>query len=427
MTWRAANSPRICSSAGIGRQYGGRWAPTSLAIVCLAVMLAGCGGGIDETYGQRSSLMGGRSVNGTAVLAEMFEARGHRVTGWDRLSPKLRERAEVIVWFPDTMDPPPQPVRDWFEEWLDEAPGRTLIYVTHDYHAGPDYWRKIKSGAPAAQVQEIDVRLSASENAFDIPLANRPATQDNGWFTLEAQPAARDVRALEGDPAWLAGVDPAKVEIRIHARLLPPDGRVETLLSSGPDVLVMRQGVGRSQLIVVHGGSFLLNMPLVNHEHRKLADQLIRQVGDDRKVVFLDCHGAPTVTEKEPEASIPTVFGLFATAPFDIILLHLTVVGLIFCLWRFPIFGVPRRLPQASNSDFGLHVTALGELLSRTGDRAYAEARLKQYHEGTHADTARSRQVPPPQPPTPQPQPPTPQPPPATPSNPDPATLPPQS
>jgi hypothetical protein len=168
---------------------------------------------------------------------------------------------------------------------------------------------------------------------------------------------------------------------------------VETLLSSGPDVLVMRRRIGQSQLIVVHGGSFLMNMPLVNHEHRKLADHLISQVGADRKVVFLDSFGAPTVMDKEPEATIPTVFALFGTSPFDVILLHLIVVGMIFCLWRFPLFGLPKRLPRVSNSDFGQHVAALGELLAYTGDRAYAEARLKQYRDSEHGEGAKPRPV----------------------------------
>jgi hypothetical protein len=57
------------------------------------------------------------------------------------------------------------------------------------------------------------------------------------------------------------------------------------------------------------------------------------------------------------------------------------VLGVLFCFARLPIFGVPRDPPETSRSDFGKHVTALGELLHLAADRRYAQARLDQYRE----------------------------------------------
>ena len=62
--------------------------------------------------------------------------------------------------------------------------------------------------------------------------------------------------------------------------------------------------------------------------------------------------------------------------PLNGVLLHLAVLGLIFCFARWPIFGRPRVPAEASASDFAKHVEAMGELLRRTKDRAYAEAKL---------------------------------------------------
>ena len=88
-------------------------------LLCLLLPL-GCGKGIDTGYGQRSGTDAALSVNGTAVLAGMFERAGHRVYSRHALSPGLGQRADCIVWFPDDFQPPPEPVREWLEKWLAE-------------------------------------------------------------------------------------------------------------------------------------------------------------------------------------------------------------------------------------------------------------------------------------------------------------------
>jgi hypothetical protein len=69
---------------------------------------------------------------------------------------------------------------------------------------------------------------------------------------------------------------------------------------------------------------------------------------------------------------------------------HLAVLGLVFCLARFPIFGRPRDLPGEPAADFGKHVAALGELLARSQDRHYAQARLAHYRELAKRDSGKS-------------------------------------
>src|SRR5688500_2241973 len=72
-------------------------------VACIAV--SGCKSTeLDSTYGRRRGAPGAESVNGTAVLAGMFELAGHRVVTWRRLSPKL-EQFQTIVWVPDNFAP----------------------------------------------------------------------------------------------------------------------------------------------------------------------------------------------------------------------------------------------------------------------------------------------------------------------------------
>jgi hypothetical protein len=53
--------------------------------------------------------------------------------------------------------------------------------------------------------------------------------------------------------------------------------------------------------------------------------------------------------------------------------------GIIFCFARWPIFGRPRTEPPAPLSDFGEHVSSLGELLSMAGNKELAWQRIQQY------------------------------------------------
>src|SRR5580658_4454078 len=87
----------------------------SLAIVGFALGGAvGCRKELETAYGQRSGPGATKSVNGTAVFADMFQAAGHQVSSWTSLSPRL-DQADCIVWFPNDFDPPSPKVASWFE------------------------------------------------------------------------------------------------------------------------------------------------------------------------------------------------------------------------------------------------------------------------------------------------------------------------
>lgn len=140
----------------------------------------------------------------------------------------------------------------------------------------------------------------------------------------------------------------------------------------------------RSQVIVVTNGAFLLNMGLVNHEHRKLAARLVEACGPPGNVAFLE--SGPTglaVLDKEPENTMPSGMGLFTIYPLNVLLLHLIGVGLLFCFTVWPIFGRAKRLPAVAVSDFGAHIEAVGEMLEQTHDRKTARLILENYQKTT--------------------------------------------
>ena len=359
----------------------------------------------DETlptiYGKRRGGEATRSVNGTAVLADLFRKAGFRVTTMTRFSPRLN-KYHVIVWFPDDFEPPDKDHREFLESWLKES-GNTLVYVGRDYDAAMDYWNHIARDAPPEYQQEILRRQSEARADWEAQRSRMPTNEYARWFTVRRDEKARRAEELSGP--WTEGIDAKQVNLHLEGRLAlpdygdahtlddsePPDG-IDTLLASAGEALVFRltndvddedeNWVG-GQIIVVNNGSFLLNYPLVNHEHRKLAAKLIEECGEaGDKVVFVESEaGGPKIVEKEPTGNMPTALELLKVWPLNAILLHVAVLGLVLCLARSPIFGRPRELAVDSPSDFGKHVAALGKLLAQTKDRNYAHARLMQYRQ----------------------------------------------
>ena len=282
-----------------------------LSLMLLALLfIVGCGSSTDVNvmYGRRRG-GGARSVNGTAVLSEMFQQAGFRVSSWRRLSPKL-QNDQVIVWVPDHFEAPPDDVVEYLESWLSTEPGRTLVYVARDYTAATDFWQQVMDTAPPEQKIEIRRKLAQIESDH-IAAKNRAFAQDDKamqceWFSLED-----DVRReLTGDALkgpWSDGIDSDRINIKLltNVKLPTPEDQpsldVRTLLESSQGVVaaeLSRSYWRGSKIIVVANGSWLLNLPLVNAEHRVLASMLIDECGSPSRVCFLESGTAVCVSRK---------------------------------------------------------------------------------------------------------------------------------
>lgn len=434
---------------GIGDRLGKRGVLAigiPAAIVVLAAGMYYFGGrraeSLDSVYGKRSGSGATASVNGTRVLAEMFVRKGHKVRTISRLSPGINERADVIVWIPDSFEPPDKKQREFLESWLKQGTNRTLIYIGRDYDAAGEYFQKIAPQLTPGQAVTFKRFEAEAKSEFDSRRWEMPKEQYARWFTARRDGTRHVAKNLQGD--WAEGIDSSKAEILVEGRLDPPEEKdrasaptvttqvatppantggkpkskaksfiptptttvtsvdnpplpetVEPLLWSDQDgngyqpqeALVTRitdeEAFGDGQIIVVANGSFVLNYPLVNHEHRKLAGKLIDECAPGAKVAFIESRdGEPTVLDKEPEAAAGG--GLFDVAhvwPLNAIVIHLTILGIIFCFARSAIFGRPKELPGEATADFGRHVTALGQLMARSKDRVYAEQRISQYQQ----------------------------------------------
>ncbi len=242
---------------------------------------------------------------------------------------------------------------------------------------------------------------------------------DYVWFSIDRSQTARKVTTLTDSP-WFDSSDtaitPADLEIELEHRLIPhltgpptaeevrlseetsedwtsDDWTREDLLVSGTDVLVTRltrDGWSGSQLLIVQNGSFLLNLSLVNREHRLLAGKLIDEVesrgGVEQQVVFLESdQGGPKILDEDPKSNLPT--GPINEPPVSYIVYHLIVIGVLAIFACWPIFGRPRELPSAARSDFGEHVRSLGAMLGRSRDETYCRTRLLHYEQTSRGES----------------------------------------
>ena len=164
---------------------------------------------LTDDYGQSDGDRFRENVNGFAVLADLFVAAGNTVTIDDRLSTETHDTADVIVYAPDEFGVPLPATVQWFNDWLEAKPGRTLIYIGRDFDALPLYWRKLlaKKNPPltAEQAAEATTQLNEAQKQFDLDRARVPESATCDWFTVVGSAKHRDVRTLSGP--WSEGVD----------------------------------------------------------------------------------------------------------------------------------------------------------------------------------------------------------------------------
>lgn len=355
---------------------------------------------IHAEYGMRKGFFGGDSVNGTSVLADMFEQRGHKVITWRKLSPKL-DKVDTIVWFPDSIKPPTEKQREWLEKWLSEKYDRTLIYVGRDYDAEIVYWESVLPNAPKGEKPKIQTRLDLAKKSLDQLRKSLPDDKDAEWFVVRSNAKRRKVNQLDGRWKWEKNIDAKKTWIELQGYFDEPTSghyESEVLLSSEGDPLVMKvedpysYDWGSGKIIVVSNGSFLLNLPLVNHEHRKLAALLIDQCPQDTTVAFVESgtNSPLRIYDSDFNTQSQAWYAMLTVWPLNAVVLHIAATGIVFCFAVFPIFGRPHTIVRDDASDFGKHIDALGKLLAKTQDREYARARLAYYEEKVKRESGAS-------------------------------------
>lgn len=379
------------------------WVLGCLILACLT--LTGCGqrsNKLPTDYGKRTG-EDASSVNGTKALSEMFREAGYYVRSFGSISPSTL-RHDVIIWFPSDYNGPDAEMRSTVLNWLDEEEGRTFIIVGRDYDAAIQYWDEVIPQVPPAEKLNAMRQRSQAIRDFDLFRSMQAESGEYGWYSVERHLPRREPKQFIGP--WADGIDAAKTEIVLHSKMKPtPNEKLfeqvdiddeliylideqEVLLGTDEEPIVVRwtseSEYSANQVLLVNNGSFLLNLPLVNPEHRKLAGELINQcdsVYTPDSVAFLETQGTVRILSADDSAEGKTGWEWLERWPLNLVGLQLAWWLIVLCFALYPIFGRAKRLPMARTSDFKKHIDSVGDLLEATDDHAYAQLRLQQYQQ----------------------------------------------
>ena len=393
--------------------------PVILTLLCLALAFPVHVGAqeddIDATYGQGNQSKGRYSINGTGVLAQLFQDRGHSVF-YSRILGRPTRKADVIIWAPDNFHVPSDTEVAAIEKWLQEKADRTFIFIGRDYDATMDYWVDVAKDASPEEQAMLTLKLADVWGAHQVKRMAIIDDEDCGWFKIQQDYTVRTIRSARSTTDWLEGVSLGGLKMRLQSYFVESDrGKTsrydryeyepQLFFQNIPLItrIQNRSKFNRGQIYVIANGSFLLNVPLVHREHRKLASKLIEKVGREKVVCFLesefdDWEDVPVLENAPSAARPPSIMTILQTWPFGIILMHIILIGIVYCFYRFPIFGRPRTQYKLNTviddaneiqsvSNFGRHIRALGDLLKRGGNTAFANHCLQMYRQRSSEQT----------------------------------------
>ncbi len=349
-----------------------------LAAAAMALVIgSGCSQQGPETiYGSAE----GTSLNGTRTFADLLRHQGHTVRSAWSLTEPLAGWANVLVRFSTKPGPIDRDEADWYSEWLDGEPGRSLIYVVRDYDAEPEYWdrvvQQLTSPSDAERRALAQSRRDWAKNwVARLPARAKEPADAEDWFAL-GPPLAPPVTCKTLGGPWAVGVDPRQAALPLHEPF-KADDRERVLLTGDGQVLAMDwETESGGRVLVIASGAFLLNLPLVNPARRSLAEQVAAWVGNrSRHVAFVN---GPSVLGN-PDADRTLIDLAWEDDRLFWVALHFVLFGLLACLARAPRLGRPRPDPPSDADRPAAHAEALGALLERSRDADAARHVLAAY------------------------------------------------
>ncbi len=367
-----------------------RWVPIVVELMLSTTI--GCqftSSTLDTTYGRSGKTHEAGAINGTSVLYGILEKQGHTVQVSRRWGRAVK-KADTVVWFVLRERSIPDSMTLVIDEWLAEKSGRKLVIVLPGFDAARDYWTAQRTSVKPFDREYLAIR--SEEAATVARLANREAPQENPLQLGRAKfTAVEPHRTQDLAGKWIArksNSGRSHADFWLDGSFDADEGvTLQPLISAkGKPVVAVASSViwQESELILVANGSFLLNLPLMDTRNQDLAQHLVQELSGGKRVVFLEADSSPSVSTGSTTHHMLAAFELY---PINIVLLHATVAGILYCFAAYPIFGRPRELEQPRSTDFSLHTMAVGKLLGRVRDLENAQGHRNEWLKMAPRDT----------------------------------------
>jgi hypothetical protein len=363
-------------------------------------MMTGCYQPVDTTYGRSR----GSSINGTGAFAELLRQRGHEVRAARRATETLADWADVIVRFGLHPGRPDKDEGEWLENWLDDRPGRKLVYVARDFDGQSEFWDAVLAAEPKDAKPEDVERVKKKRDltklwSGDLPPKpkDKDAAKADDWFVLEPKPMPPAPCKTLGGP-WAEGVDAQAAAVSKHETFKIEGGEEELLTGDGSTLAMTWTVDGESKILALANSSFLLNGSLLNRARRPLTMRVADWIGTPPLHVAFVEGARPMLDPDDAESTSP--FKLLAVPPFNFIAPHLLAFLLLLALSYAVRPGRPLPESPSGVERPSAHPEALGALLAKTGRADSARFLLDAYRRWRHPSLVAGRKAASPPPPS---------------------------
>jgi hypothetical protein len=346
-------------------------------------------------YGQRGG-QGRVSLNGTSAFARLLQEYDLDVQSASRLTPRI-DRYDVLFWFPDSDREDYAEEQERLEAWLRSGTDRRLIIVGRHYDATIDYLTQIGQSQDSEQGLDYRRRLAEAVSVSHLESLKQQETYFDGW--VEWTPGSRRRSSQLGGP-WATGLENANLTTSRYPNIPSAEDQkshptrsyeVKLEADGEPFAVAIQDSLWNGgEVIVVSNGSFLLNYGLTDERNRQVVANMLDDLDFEDYfwgALFLESDEAGLPVMQREESGQKTMWDWMTEWPFSFFIPHFLVLGILIYFVFYPIFGRPKNLALPSSTDFGQHVEALGELMEKTRDRAYAIQHINHYHEQTKSDS----------------------------------------
>jgi len=371
-------------------------------------VVAGCDRNPETAYGT----VRGASLNGVSAFVHVLRDAGHRTATRRALAERMIGRHDVAVVFTREFDRPDDDARDLLRRFLAADGAQMLVFVARDSDAAIDYWRSVAAapGLAADKVRTAREFLQEAEAELGVDVQETFAA-DEDEAPVGYGLAARKQKVAAPIDVKVQGLDgPVTADWPLARRLEPPAGATALWSRAGEPLLVETVGLAmqtrgeddavgdgtvetpdNDRTLILASAAPLLNGGLVDPGNRRLARDLVARLPAAARVVVVGSSWLGADDDENDAA--PSMWRLLAVQPNPWIAAQALLGMILFCWWKAPIFGRPRREDGRPPQDFGHHVAALAALLRRSRDEAFARGRVDDWrrpgerHETTRATT----------------------------------------
>ncbi|MDB5342279.1 MAG: hypothetical protein JWP89_656 [Schlesneria sp.] len=344
----------------------------SIVAVGLTLFLCGCSETLKTSYLDPQ----GKSINGIAGFVELVKSTGREVQVWQAISPRLKEDVDAVVIFQSEFDQIPNDRIANIRQMLRESSIQTVVIVIRDSDCEIDYWRQVAGMAELSDKDKTTADESMKRARRDLKLeAFKEFEPENGFYGLKRadrtnQPDVIPVNIeTEDEPIQVSAKWP------LNRQLDHSDDTV-ILWSTGDESLLTEDlYFTGQQVLVLASAAPLLNGGLVDPGNRQLAEELVKYLPEGKVVVTLSSRWSDGSF-----AESPSIWHFLRVHPHGWIFGQTLLALALFCWWKLPIFGRSKVAVNTEGVRFGRHIEALGALLQRTRDAAFARQLLRDWH-----------------------------------------------